>query len=89
MGRLYDLIQAHIDAQRYPVSERQVARELEVTQTTLSNWRSPKGLIAKEHLLAISRVTGNPYAVVLQAMLDDIGYANPQSDPPAGPEKTG
>ncbi|WP_166133540.1 helix-turn-helix domain-containing protein [Nocardioides ochotonae] len=74
MGKLYDLIQAHIDAQPYTVSERQVARKLGVTQTTLGNWRAPKRLIAKEHLVAISRLTGVRYSGVLDALLDDIGY---------------
>ena len=74
MGKLYDLIQAHIDAQPYGVSERQVARKIGVTQTTLNNWRNPKKLIAKEHLIAISRVTGVRYSQVLDALLDDIDY---------------
>lgn len=91
MGKLYDLIQEHIDAQQYPPSERQVARELGVTQTTLSNWRSPKKLIAKEHLLAVARVTRNPYARVLEALLEDIGYrdATSPTDPPPGREVRG
>lgn len=74
MGKLYDLIQAHIDAQPYGVSERQVAKAIGVTQTTLSNWREPKKLIEKKHLAAISRVTGVPYLRVLDALLEDIGY---------------
>lgn len=83
MGKLYDLIQDHIDAQPYEVSERQVARAIGVTQTTLSNWRTPKRLIAKEHLQAISRVTGVPYLRVLDALLEDINYIDPgpASDP--------
>lgn len=78
MGKLYDLIQEHIDAQPYGVSERAVAGAIGVTQTTLSNWRAPKKLIAKEHLKAIAKVTGNPYARVLDALLDDIGYLRPE-----------
>ena len=82
MGKLYDLIQEHIDSQQYPPSERQVARELGVTQTTLSNWREPRKLIAKEHLLSIARVTRNPYAVVRDALLHDIGYLDAATPPP-------
>lgn len=75
MGRLYDLIQEHIDAQApYPPSARRVALELGVTQTTLNNWREPKKLIDKGHLVAIARLTRNPYRVVLDALLEDIGY---------------
>jgi transposase len=82
MGRLYDLIQAHIDAQAYPPSPRQVAKMIGVTQTTLTNWRTPKQLIDRSHLEAIARVTGVPYIRVLDALLEDIGYI------PAAPNKT-
>lgn len=80
MGKLYDLIQAHMDNQQYGVSERAVASKIGVTQTTLANWREPKRLIAKEHLVSISRVTGVPYLRVLDALLDDIGYLTEESD---------
>lgn len=84
MGRLFELIQAHMDAQPYGVSERQIAQKLGVSPTTLKNWRTPVRLISKEHILAISRVTGVPYQRVLDALLDDIGYLQPDSpgDPP-------
>lgn len=74
MGRMYELIQAHIDAQDFPVSERQVAKHLGVSPTTLKNWRTPARLIAKKHLVAVSRMTGVPYLRVLDALLEDIGY---------------
>lgn len=81
MGRLYDIIQTHIDAQPYGVSERQLAKRLGVTQSTLSNWEHPKRLIAKRHLQAISGVTGVPYQRVLDALLEDIGYLREEDDP--------
>lgn len=74
MGQLFDLIQAHMDAQPYGVSQRQVAEKLNVSPTTLKNWRKPNGLVDREHLLAISRLTGVPYLRVLDALLTDIGY---------------
>lgn len=83
MGKLYDIIQAHIDAQPYEVSVRQVARALGVTPTTVKNWREPRELLKKEHLEAIARVTGTPYRDVLAALLVDIGYQTPAADPPA------
>lgn len=79
MGRLFDLIQAHIDAQQYKPSERDVARKLGVSPTTLANWRDPKKLIDKEHLLAIANLTGTPYMRVLDALLEDIGYSDPHA----------
>lgn len=77
MGRLFDLIQEYVDRQKYPPSERHLAKEIGVTQTTLSNWRTPKGMVKKEHLEAIARVTGNPYRVVRDAWLEDIGLLHP------------
>lgn len=74
MGKLYDIIQAHIDAQPYRVSERQIAVALGVTPTTMANWREPKRLIARDNLEAIARLTGVPYLRVLDALLQDIHY---------------
>jgi hypothetical protein len=89
MGKLYDIIQGHIDAQKYDVPERQVAKSIGVTQTAMSNWRYPKGLVAKQHLLAISRETGVPYARVLDALLEDIGYLHADSEPIAAEYESG
>lgn len=89
MGRLYGLIQEHIDAQPYRVSERAIAQKLEVSPTTLRNWRKPTKLIEKEHLLAIVRLTGHPYPRVLDALLEDIGYLQPDAPPPSPPPATG
>lgn len=80
MGRLYGLIQAHIDAQPYEVSTRQIAKKLGVSPTTLKNWQTPTKLIEKRHLVAISRLTGEPYPRVRDALLEDIGYMN-EADP--------
>lgn len=74
MGRLYDIIQAHIDTQPYAVSVRQVATAIGVSPTTVSNWRNPKELPRKEHLEAIAQVTGRPYDEVLYAAMFDAGY---------------
>lgn len=86
MGKFYDLIQDHIDAQPYGASERQIAKRLGVTQTTLKNWRTPKRLIEREHLRAVAELTGVPYLRVLDALLDDIGYLRDE-DPPAELER--
>lgn len=89
MGRLYDLIQEYVDRQKYPPSERQLAKEIGVTQTTLKNWRTPKGMISKAHLESIAKVTGNPYATVRNAWLEDVGLLNPgpSAPPPTEPRK--
>lgn len=74
MGRLWELIQRHIDNAPYPPSERTVARKLGVSPTTLGNWRDPKKLPTRENLQAIADLVGVRYAVVLDAALHDTGY---------------
>lgn len=74
MGRLWELIQSHIDKAPYPPSERQVAHRLGVSPTTLGNWRDPKKLPSRENLQAIADLVGVRYAVVLDAALMDTGY---------------
>ena len=88
MGRLYDIIQAHIDAQPYGTSVRKVAEAIGVSPTTVANWREPKQLPKKEHLEAIARVTGTPLRDVFYAAGVDTGYIiEPVVDPtPPTPE---
>lgn len=81
MGRLSDLIQAHVDAQPYPPSANTIARRLGVSPTTVRNWQTPTKLIDREHLVAISELTKVPYARVLDALLEDIGYLRPPAPP--------
>lgn len=74
MGRLWDIVQKHIDSAPYPPSERQVAAKLGVSPTTLANWREPKKLPSRENLEAIAELAGVRYSVVLDAALYDTGY---------------
>lgn len=80
MGRLFDLIQAHMDSQPYEVNVAQVAKKIGVTRQTVLNWKHPAKLIDKDHLVSISRLTGVPYQRVLDALLEDIGYLRPDQD---------
>lgn len=79
MGRLYDLIQAHIDAQPYGVTAADIARRIGVSRQTVLNWKTPAKLIDKEHLVAVAQITGVPYQRVLDALLEDIGYLHPNN----------
>lgn len=83
MGQLYDLIQAHMDAQPYEVRPADVARKLGVSRQTVLNWREPTGWVSRRHLEGIAQLTGVPYLRVLDAMLEDIGYISrtPPDDP--------
>lgn len=87
MGQLFDIIQKHMDDQPYRVSQRQIAEKLDVSPTTLKNWRRPTKLIDKEHLVSISRLTGVPYLRVLDALLTDIGYIAAESPAPPATKK--
>lgn len=78
MGRFYDLIQAHMDAQPYEVRQADVARALGVSRQTIANWREPTKLISLKHLQDVADLVGVPYVRVLDALLVDIGYL---SDP--------
>lgn len=75
MGRLYDIIQRHIDAQPYGASQAQIAQAVGVSRTTIGNWREPRKLIGKKTMERLAAVTGTTYAEVLEANLYDIGYA--------------
>lgn len=81
VGKFFDLIQRHIDEQPYPPSERQIAKRLGVTQTTLTNWRTPKGLIEKRHIVEVAELAGVRYERALDALLDDIGYRTERDEP--------
>ena len=74
MGRLYDIIQTHIDAQQHGASIRKVALAIGVSPTTVSNWRNITELPSRENLEAIARVTGVTYAAVFRAASIDAGY---------------
>lgn len=81
VGKFYDLIQQHVEDQTYPPSERQVARLLGVTPSTLANWRTPKQLIEKKHIVAVAELAGVRYERALDALLDDIGYRTERDEP--------
>jgi len=74
MGKLWEIVQRHIDAQPYGVSQRQLASKLGMSPTALGNWRELKALPAPTNLHALANLTGTPYLRVLDAALEDAGY---------------
>lgn len=82
MGKLWDIVQDHIDSSPYPPSERQVAKKLGMSPTGLANWRYPRGLPAAENLRALARLAGVPYSTVLEAALADTGYTEAHDGQP-------
>lgn len=87
MGRLWDLIEQHRDAQQYPPSYRALARRLDVSPSLFDTWKAPKRLPSRENLEAVARMVGVAYQTVLDAALDDTRYRIPPSrDAEAGEE---
>lgn len=74
-GRLWAILQAHVDSQVYPPSRRQLARKLGVAPQTLNNWYNGlRSMPEVEHVRAIADLTGTPYRDVIAAALADAGY---------------
>ena len=84
MGRLFDIVEAYRDrfAPHEPSYSR-VAEQVGVSRQTLLNWRAPTVLLDKQHLTALSELTGVPYQRVLDALLEDIGYLRADQIPVA------
>lgn len=80
MGRLWDLIEDHRDAQQYPPSYRQLAIKLGVSQSLFVTWKAPKSLPSRESIESIARVVGVSYQTVLDAALEDTRYRIPPSE---------
>ncbi len=84
MGRLWDILQQHVDEQLYPPSYRQLAAKLGVQPQTLLNWKHPSALPSRANIKAIASLTRTPERDVLRAALVDTGYLEPEaSDLPA------
>lgn len=81
MGRLYDILQAHMDAQPYEVTPADIAKRIGVSRQTVRNWETPTKLIRKDHLVAIARIAGVSYYQVRDALMEDIGYLHEDQEP--------
>jgi transcriptional regulator with XRE-family HTH domain len=88
MGELGKILQKHVDDQLYPVSDRDLARALQTSPTTIGKWKAGKTFPTKENLVAIARLTGAAYLDVLEAALVDSGYKERDGDGNAAPTKT-
>lgn len=77
MGKLWDIVQDHIDGEAYPPSEAQVSRRLGMkSPSTLNNWKrgSITELPKRDYLWAVVDLTGASIQRVLDAALTDAGY---------------
>ncbi len=74
MGRLWGIIQAHLD--EYGVREAAFARRMGTIPQTINGWkhRGVRELPSRQLLDAVARETRTDYIDVLFAALDDAGY---------------
>ena len=73
-GYLWAIVQEWLDSMPYPPSQRKLAARLEVSPTTVSDWKYGEGFPAPEHLRRLAEEIGVPYERVLDAVLKDRGY---------------
>lgn len=77
MGKLWELVEAHMDSQPYRPSQAAVARKLGMkSPTTLTNWKKGRltEMPSREHLWSVVDLTGASIHRVLEAALTDAGY---------------
>lgn len=79
-GQLWCLVQDWMDSIPYPPSQSKLAARLEVSKSTMSDWKYGRGFPRPDHLRSLAREIGVPYERVLDAALRDRGY---REDPPA------
>lgn len=84
-GQLWRLVQEWMDSIPYPPSQSRLAGRLEVSRSTLTDWKYGRGFPSPEHLRALAAEIGVPYERVLDAALVDRGYREyPQGRSKAG-----
>lgn len=76
MGVFWEMIQAELDKERFAVSDRQVARALDVSPSTIANWKAGLKALPKESSLrAVAGFVHAPYEDVLIVALSETGHA--------------
>ena len=91
-GHLWQVIQAWIDAQPYPPSQRRLAKAIGVSHGLITEWKYARAFAGPEALERLAREMRVPYEVVLDAALRDAGYRTPDHSPGShsgGSTKTG
>lgn len=76
-GHLWAIVQEWLDSMPYPPSQRRLATRLGVSPTTVSDWKYGTGFPAPDRLKALAAEIGVPYERVLDAVLKDRGYREP------------
>ena len=87
MGRLWELVEEHRTGQDYPTSVRQVALKLDVSPTTVTNWKNPKELPSRRNLESLAKLLDRPYLEILTIALADTRYLNDIRAAPIDPSE--
>lgn len=81
-GEVWALIQQWMDSIPYPPSQRQLAAKLQVSPTTITDWKYGRGFPSPDNLRRLANEIGVPYERVLDAVLLDHGYRRPREQSP-------
>lgn len=73
-GHVWALIQEWMDAMPYPPSQRKLAQRLDVSPTTVSDWKYGDAFPDPQHMRRLAAELGVPYERVLDAFLKDHDY---------------
>ncbi len=73
-GQLWRLIQEWMDSIPYPPSQSKLAGRVNVSRSTMSDWKYCRGFPSPDRLKALAAEIGVPYERVLDAALRDRGY---------------
>lgn len=76
-GHLWALVQDWMDAIPYPPSQRKLAARVGVSPSAMSDWKYGDGFPDPESLGRLAVEIGTPYERVLDAVLKDRGYRQP------------
>lgn len=76
VGAFWDIIQVELDKERFEVSDRKLALRLDVSPSTISNWKAGlNSLPSKKNLRAVADFLGKSYEEVLLVALGETGHA--------------
>lgn len=80
-GHLWAIVQEWLDSMPYPPSQRKLAARLQVSASSVSDWKYGTNLPAPEHLRRLAEEIGVPYERILDAALKDRGYRSVDAPP--------
>lgn len=76
MGAFWNIIQTELERERFDVSDRKLAMRLNVSPSTIANWRAGlKQLPSATNIRAVADFAGRAYEDVLLAALSETGHA--------------